>query len=174
MRRSKLFQLCLTRVLRERDLAGGGEDTRMFGPVVRRHATAGQRGMIGSRVQGGSAPDDVAPMPASSARRPTASFCSRTVSGATGWCLPGLSNARPSCARVDDTRRRGVENSGRPSCSSLQDRAGCSSRTFADPTLGHASGRRRTASPRMPGGHAGVLALARSGAPRPMKMGTAL
>jgi len=30
-RRSKLFQLGLTRVLRERDLAVRGEDTRMFG-----------------------------------------------------------------------------------------------------------------------------------------------
>ena len=30
-RRSKVFQLCLTRVLRERDLAVRGEDTRMFG-----------------------------------------------------------------------------------------------------------------------------------------------
>jgi len=30
-RRSKLFQLCLTRVLRERDLAVRGEDTRLFG-----------------------------------------------------------------------------------------------------------------------------------------------
>jgi hypothetical protein len=26
-----MFQLCLTRVLRERDFAGRGEDTRMFG-----------------------------------------------------------------------------------------------------------------------------------------------
>src|SRR5258706_15089934 len=30
-RRSKVFQLCLTRVLRERNLAVRGEDTRMFG-----------------------------------------------------------------------------------------------------------------------------------------------
>src|SRR5258706_12314220 len=30
-RRSKGFQLCLTRVLRERNLAVRGEDTRMFG-----------------------------------------------------------------------------------------------------------------------------------------------
>jgi hypothetical protein len=30
-RRSKVFQLCLTRVLRERDLKVRGEDTRMFG-----------------------------------------------------------------------------------------------------------------------------------------------
>ena len=29
--RSKVFQLCLTRVLRERDLAVRGEDTRIFG-----------------------------------------------------------------------------------------------------------------------------------------------
>jgi hypothetical protein len=32
----------------------------MSGPVVRRHATAGRRGVIGSGVQSGSAPDDVA------------------------------------------------------------------------------------------------------------------
>jgi len=55
-----MFQLCLTRVLRERDLAVRGDDTRMSGPVVRRHATAGRRGGIGSGVQSGSAPDDVA------------------------------------------------------------------------------------------------------------------
>ena len=30
-RRSEVFQLCLMRVLRERDLAVRGEDTRMFG-----------------------------------------------------------------------------------------------------------------------------------------------
>jgi antitoxin component HigA of HigAB toxin-antitoxin module len=82
------------------------------------------------------------------------------------WQNSGLALARfgsslaaaRTYGRDDPQDRRGVENSGRPSCSSLQDRASRLSRTFADSALGDASGDRRAAARSwIPGGHAAVL-----------------
>jgi hypothetical protein len=59
-------------------------------PVVRRHATAGRRGVIGSGVQSGSAPDDVAHRHGHRRRDDRHLHSLReTVSGATGWCCLG-------------------------------------------------------------------------------------
>jgi hypothetical protein len=73
-------------------------------------------------------------------------------------CFGSSFAAARTYGRDDPQDRRGVENSGRPSCSSLQDRASRLSRTFAGSALGDASTDRRTAARNwIPRGHTAVL-----------------